>query len=126
MRWDPGHASEPPRSRYWEVQLIPRGEKVDARVWVSSHVYDRLYKNFKKEEGRAEGGYYIRLENEFTLRAGDRIETPWEELGNRVHSLISDLSIETTRVADVEDQAWRWFKKRVEESHDWWELTRGE
>ena len=119
-----GEETEPRRHRIVNIQLIPRGEKVDARVLLSSHVYDRLYKNFKKEEEEAEGGYYIKLENEFILRAQDRTEAPWYELGDAVNSLISDLSIRTTRVADVEDEAWRWFKKKVEDSHDWWELTR--
>jgi len=120
-----GEEAEPRRHRIVNIQLIPRGEKAEARVWLSSHVYDRLYKNFKKEEEGDEGGYYIQLENEFTLSAQGRTETPWHELGDAVNSLISDLSIRTTRVADVEDEAWRWFKKKVEDSHSWWELTRG-
>jgi len=116
--------AEPGRRRVVNVQLIPRGEKAEARVWLSSHVYDRLYKNFRKEEEGAEGSYHIRLENEFTLSAQGRAEAPWRKLGDAVNSLISDLSIRTTRVADVEDKAWRWFKKKVEDSHSWWELTR--
>ena len=124
--WFIGEEVEPRRHRIVNVEVIPRGDKVNVRVTLSRHVHDKLFKTFKEESGRAEGSYHIKLDNEFTLRAWDRVEASWSELGDKVGRLISDLSIETTKVAGVDDRAWRWFKKRVEESHDWWELTRGE
>ena len=119
-----GEETEPRGTRIVNVQVIPHGREADIRVWLSKHVYDRLYKTFRKEEGSAEGTYSINLENEYVLSAQGKAEASWRDLGYEVSRLISDLSIQTTRVADVDDRSWRWFKKKVEESRDWWELTR--
>jgi len=103
-------------------------EYVNVDVHIGNEIYDRLLKWFKKESRsdgiEAEGEYHININNMFITRGYGRIESTWEKLGDDIYSLISKLQIEISKTTPVEIEAWKWFKKKVEESRDWWELTR--
>ena len=121
----------PGRTQTINIVLLPFGrDKVKVDATVSSEIHDRLSRWFHKESFRAEeniraeGSYHVELDNEFYTRSWGSREATWSNLGDEVYKLISELQIEGSKTAAVEAEAWKWFKKKVEKSEDWWELTR--